>query len=247
VQPVLAIPEQKVISAEAWSDHVAGAVSAGFSAIELPGAAPAEWISQATGNGLSTPVLRAAAGRQDPCLAATDPDARTRAVASLVADLERAASAGVTLVVVTPASARGDGCPRSGESYENLMHATLQSLRELSSAAQQTGVAVAIEVAADGFLLSPMEVRQLLDLVNRPEISACLVWDRIAASGWPYDWIRTLRHRIGCVRWNCGAAGAVEDAAAALAEAHFDGPIVCCGPPAEAARISRRLGAPAGG
>jgi len=239
VQLVLGIPEQPALTDETWSKHVSEAKAAGIEAVEIHGQALPKGISQATARGLRVAVIRSAAGRPDCHLASVAPTVRTAAVSRVLSELNQAAGAAV--VTVAPAAGRWAENTRPAGTYAEALHATLESLRALARPVECAGEAVAVEAAADGFLLAPMELRELLDLVNQPDICACLDVARIVRISRVEDWIGTLRHRIGCVRWNADDAGDIDGLAAALAEVRYAGPVVCHGDPAWVGRQLSRL------
>jgi sugar phosphate isomerase/epimerase len=240
VQAVLGIQERATTTDEAWSKYLSDAAAAGVGAIELPSDTPPAWMSQAADHGLRVVVLRSSAAGPDCHLAAVDPAARTAAISRVKAELDQAAEAGVDVVTVAPASGRRDGQQPPAGTYADALHATLVSLRALAKATERTGRTVAVE-PNDGFLLSPVEFRDLLDLVNRPQITACLDLPRIARSGWIGDWLEVLRYRVGCVRWNEREGPDADAVAAALVRVGYTGPVVCDDVPTQAARQLGRL------
>jgi sugar phosphate isomerase/epimerase len=110
-------------------------------------------------------------------------------------------------------------------------------LRGLHLQAESTGVAIAVEAAHGRWLLSPVELRELIDAANSWAIGACIDLARVSAVGSPIDWITTLTHRVKAVRWNVGpksrnsidSHGAIVDPMAlknALDAVGFRGPII---------------------
>ena len=238
MRPVLAVSDTVTMAGQVWTSCVTEAASAGFEAIELSGDALGEWTSPCADHGVRPAVVRSTATGSAGHLASTDPATRAAAVDRVILELERTARAGGTVVTVAPAGGRlADNAPPAG-TYPDALQATLESLRDLIRPTERTGVAVAVEAVADGFLLSPVEMRELLDRANWPHLCACLNLSRIAVVGWVADWISTLRHRIGCLRWGDpgGPDERIDEIAAALAEVRYSGPIFCGGDPMRAAR-----------
>lgn len=62
------------------------------------------------------------------------------------------------------------------------------------------GVALALDAPSCGCLLSPVELREVIDTANSSAIGACLDLGKIAALGSPADWVTTLGHRVHAVR-----------------------------------------------
>jgi len=104
--------------------------------------------------------------------------------------------------------------------YQDHLNFAFQILHRLRFAAERSGVAMAVEGAAGGGLLSPVELREIIDEANSASVGVCLDIDRIAKIGSTADWITTLRHRIRAVRF--GRSDAVPEALDALVRIHFD-------------------------
>lgn len=119
--------------------------------------------------------------------------------------------------------------PAKGEpgfpSYQDALNYAYQVLRGLRFEAESAGVRIAIEAARGGCLLSPVEVRDLIDAVNSSAIGACLDVDLVSRVGDPLDWLATLGARVGAVRVGYSTLP-VEPLAAALDDLRFDGPVV---------------------
>ena len=119
------------------------------------------------------------------------------------ARLEQAASFGARcLNWRIPAVARhAVGGSRGGFSrYEEALNFAYQLLHGARYDAEATGVALALEAAAGGCLLSPVELREIIDAANSWAVGACVDVARIARIGQPEDWLATLGRRIHSVR-----------------------------------------------
>jgi sugar phosphate isomerase/epimerase len=92
--------------------------------------------------------------------------------------------------------AEGDAFP----SYADALHFAYQLLRTLRFEAEETGIAIALEPAAGRCLLSPVELREIIDAADSWAVGACVDVLRISRIGCPYDWITTLDSRIHAVR-----------------------------------------------
>jgi L-ribulose-5-phosphate 3-epimerase len=75
----------------------------------------------------------------------------------------------------------------------------LEALLSLRFEAEDRGVAIAIENVWNRFLLSPMEMVELIDRVNSPCVGAYLDVGNVLAYGFPEDWIELLGRRIARV------------------------------------------------
>jgi sugar phosphate isomerase/epimerase len=73
-------------------------------------------------------------------------------------------------------------------------------LRRLRLEAEAAGVPLALEAAAGGCLLSPVELRELIDGACSWAVGACLDWTTVTRVGDFADWCETLARRVHCVR-----------------------------------------------
>lgn len=179
-------------SAAEWNEQVAAAARAGFDGVELAIAGPA---AQGLPLDDHTPVTKvgAAAVRS----AWLDADA---AIEQLAAFLRRVAPWGVTCtnVALPPLQAADDG-PGFAR-YQDGLNFAYRFLHGIRYDAEATGVTVAIEAAHGGCLLSPVELREIIDEANSWAVGACLDIDGIRRIGSPEDWITTLGRRVLAVR-----------------------------------------------
>lgn len=172
---------------------------------------------------------------------ATDDRAFSRAVDLTARTLEQAAWLGAVSLAVLPAIV-ADGSQGSGSAgtYAEALNGTHRALQRLAFVAERNGVTIALAGARRGFLLSPVELRELLDEQHLPSVGACLDLDASRSIGSTRDWIETLGRRIHCVVVG-GRLSAIErptenqtqaelaEARDALAAQGFAGPICCTG------------------
>ncbi len=137
-------------------------------------------------------------------------------------------------------------------SYQEGINFAYQLLRRVRLDAECCGVSVALEAGATGCLLSPVELRELIDTANSWAVGVCIDAARIAL---PADWIRILKARVHAVRvrmqnGECGImkqsptirhspfpirhspldqAGNVQAICEALSEIRYDGLIIASG------------------
>ena len=139
--------------------------------------------------------------------------------------------------------------------YADAWHRAIDALAELAPEAEARGVVIALENVWNQFLISPLEMRQLIDEVNSPWVAAYLDVGNVLRYGFPQDWIETLAGRIsrvhlkdyklsvgtvdgfcpltdGDVVWPAVMSG--------LMKKGYDGPITYEGP-GDLADISRRI------
>ena len=188
----------------------------------------------------------------------TSPDAGVRKAAKelTVACLERAAWLGTDALLVVPGVVSHFENPTKPViGYAEALKLAYDALRELAPAAEKTGVIIAIENVWNGFLVSPVEMRDLIDRVNSPFVQAYFDVGNILKIGFPQDWIATLGARIrrihlkdfkvavGNIDGFCqlGDGDANWPAViSALKQAGYNGPLTYEGP-GDLADISRRI------
>jgi hexulose-6-phosphate isomerase len=169
------------------------------------------------------------------------PDSRSREMAARIttALLERAVWLEAPLVKIIPAVT---GKQESGEfiSYDAALQRCFEGLLNIVVEAEQRGVKLAIRPADERFLLSPVEMRELLDRLNSHAVGVALDIDDISRLGRPAEWIRILRYRVLSVSTQRtggeligGSTGADEnrgcslgETLAALREVNYAGPVI---------------------
>ena len=194
------------------------AAGAGFDGVELvipespPDGFDADLNRLVAACALDCPVRAISLGGRS-----TDPNA---AKAEIERWLRGASDLGATCLnlSLSPIAAEGGGFGGYSEAI-NFMHALLRQLR---GTAEATGVAIALEVGG-GALVSPIEVRELIDTANTWAIGACVDTTRLAPGGSPIDWLRTLHRRVTAVRVASATSGAI---AAVLDEIRYEGPVI---------------------
>ena len=110
-----------------------------------------------------------------------------------------AAAAGAGSILLIPAFVGGAAEKTPTASYADALNQTFEALSELRHEAERAGVAIVLENAWNRFLLSPVEVADLLDRLNSPAVGWCLDTGNLLATGYPQDWIATLAGRISRV------------------------------------------------
>ena len=126
-----------------------------------------------------------------------DPAVRQQAQELTRAGLDRAAWLGTDALLVVPGG-RGD-LERAGTAgglrrRPGTRRSTCCS--RLREDAEDRGVHIAIENVWNRFLLSPVEMRDLIDRVNNPWVGAYFDIGNAMAFGYPQDWIDVLGRRI---------------------------------------------------
>lgn len=185
-----------------------------------------------------------------------DPLVRQAAIDLTVACLDRARWLGADVLLVVPGVVRRDKEPgRLVCGYADALVRAHAALQQLMPAAERRGIVIALENVWNGFLLSPVELCELIDRLNSPWIGAYFDVGNVQKFGMPEDWIRTLGPRIARVhikdyRVAVGtSAGFVPpgdgDAdwpaiLAALGQVGYDGPLTVEGP-GDPADLYRRI------
>jgi L-ribulose-5-phosphate 3-epimerase len=114
--------------------------------------------------------------------------------------LQIAAWLGTDALLWVPGGVGVDFIPNFARvSYDNAMQRTRAALRELKSVAESVGVTLAIENVWNKFLLSPLEMRDLIDQQSSTHIGVYFDCGNVLLTGYPEDWIRILGHRIARV------------------------------------------------
>jgi len=188
--------------------------------------------------------------------ASPDPAVRTRARELTIAGLDRARWLGAPALLVVPAVVGHFQKPTQPVAgYADALVYAYEALRELSFEAEARAVTIAIENVWNQFLLSPVEMRELIDRVNSPWVGVYLDVGNVLKFGFPQDWIDTLGWRTarvhvkdfklstGTIDGFCPLGEGDVDWPAvmgALRRQGYDGPITFEGP-GDLTDISRRM------
>ncbi len=114
--------------------------------------------------------------------------------------LERSAVVQAKCLNLTLPGVSGCSDENSFGGYQDALNFAHRVLHDLRHEAESAGVAIALEAASAGCLLSPVELREIVNQANSWAVGVCLDLDRVACVGHPVDWIRTLGGRIHSVR-----------------------------------------------
>ena len=148
-------------------------------------------------------------------LAAPDGPTRRDALARLTELLRLARPAATTrLVIISPVAPRQNAAPC--QSYESALQQLFYALRELADHAEDLATPLAIENPPARLLLSPLELRDLIDAVNSPCVGVCLNAAHARRLGDPADWLEILDRRVFALRLSPPAVAPAEQPWAAL-------------------------------
>jgi len=170
-------------------------------------------------------------------------------LADLLPILHGAADLGASCLNLTLAPVHGSDAHAAEHvfgSYQAALNFAYQLLRQARFDAEATGVALALEAAAGGSLLSPVELRELIDAANSWAVGACVDTRRVRRVGRVADWLATLGHRVHAFRWHAvGPVAGDEPAVAGEEEGHdvaraldgiaYERPVIAGGPQGPAA------------
>jgi L-ribulose-5-phosphate 3-epimerase len=177
---------------------------AGFDGVEptlaQPGAGPltlestereaAQFRETAARVGVELPSLMGGAAAQGTPVLLPDPAVRQQCVENLGKALERAKWLGATAVLLHPGQLKPE------TRYDEAWDWTREALKAVIPHAEEHGVALAIENVWNKFLLSPTEMRQMMDEVNHPLIGTYFDVGNCILYGYPEQWVAILGERI---------------------------------------------------
>lgn len=119
-------------------------------------------------------------------LTAKDPAARKEAMELVRRQLHAAAALGCDTTLVTIGAVTPD------MDYESAYAFALETLTALADEAAACGVSIGVENVWNKFLLSPLEMRALLDQIASDFVGAYFDIGNVVLCGYPEQWIGTL-------------------------------------------------------
>ena len=134
-------------------------------------------------------VMGGGAVRSTPVLS-PDPEVRAACVEKLGRTMERARWLGATAVLLHPGQLRPE------TRYDDAWRWTRDALQAAIPHAEQHHVTLAIENVWNKFLLSPQEMRQMIDEVGHPLIGTYFDVGNCILYGYPEQWVGILGSRI---------------------------------------------------
>lgn len=129
----------------------------------------------------------------------TSGEAKVRARAEEIAkrQLETAALLGVDTILVVPGAVGVDFMPGAEVVPYDLAYArAYEALSRLAAEAQAYRVTIGIENVWNKFLLSPLEMRDLIDSLGSDYVGAYFDVGNALYAGYPEHWIRILNKRL---------------------------------------------------
>lgn len=110
------------------------------------------------------------------------------------------ASRGVKTLNLSIERATAATAAESALRYGEAAHIVYAVLRDLRNEIESSGVMLNVASGAYGLLLSPLEMRQMIDATNSWAIGACVDVAQVSTFSRPADWITCLGSRIRAVR-----------------------------------------------
>ena len=126
-----------------------------------------------------------------------NPENREKAKEITKKQLQVASWLGCDTILVVP-GAVNVAFEQGGEvvDYDVAYERALSALKELAPVAEELKVSSAIENVWNKFLLSPLEMRQIIDEVNSPYVGSYFDVGNVVYCGYPEQWIKILGSRI---------------------------------------------------
>ncbi|MBI3646894.1 MAG: sugar phosphate isomerase/epimerase [Acidobacteriales bacterium] len=170
-------------------------ISGGVLNLSTPGAALEELAALARAEGVQFPSLEIAPLQYS--FTSDDPSERRRGKEVVARAMEIARGLGCSGVLVIPGYVGKMWDPGTDQvSYDHAYDRTLEALRELAPAAERLRVPMLVEPIWNMFLLSPLEMRRLVDEVGSPWCGVLLDTGNVTLCGFAEQWIRILGSRV---------------------------------------------------
>ena len=163
--------------------------------LDTPGKTLAEIRRQAEAEGVALPTLEIAPLQYS--FTADDERQRRYGIEVVSRAMETAKVLGSPGVLVIPGYVGKMWDPQADQVYyEDAYQRTLDCLRELAPLAEQLDIWMLVEPIWNMFLLSPLEMRGLIDAVSSPRCGVLMDTGNVALFGFAEQWIRVLGPRI---------------------------------------------------
>ena len=106
--------------------------------------------------------------------------------------------------------------------YDDAYRNTVKSLKRIAVTGEQVGVTLAIEFVWNGFLFSPLEMRNLLDEVGSERIGFYFDPGNMAVFHYPQHWVRVVGPHVKMVHLKDWKGNALNGSWPALLEGEVD-------------------------
>jgi hexulose-6-phosphate isomerase len=104
--------------------------------------------------------------------------------------LDAAAELGVDTMLLVPGRLKSENC------YDTAMHHLADSLRAVAPHAAKAGVAIGIEQVWNRFLVSPMDMKWVIEQTASPAVGVYIDTGNMVFWNYPEHWIRILARHI---------------------------------------------------
>ena len=130
-------------------------------------------------------------------LTSPDPAQREKAEEIVKKQIDAAAVLGCDTVLVVPGAVAVSFAPELGVvPYDAAYARSLEAVRRLAGYAEKKKVCIGLENVWNGFLLSPLEMRDFLDKVGSEYVGSYFDVGNVLPFGYPEQWVRILGKRI---------------------------------------------------
>lgn len=147
-------------------------------------------------------------------------DAQKRSIEETIAGLRLARELGVGCTLHTLGSLRADLY------YDDAYRNAVASLKEIAVACAEFDVSLAVEFVWNGFLFSPLEMRNFLDEINSPFIGFYFDPGNMAVFNFPQHWVRITAAHLKMVHLKDWKGKALSGEWTPLLEGEVDFPAI---------------------
>lgn len=129
-------------------------------------------------------------------ITSNDETKRSKGIATIRKQLEAAALLKADTILVVPGVV-DNGSNGGGEvRYDTAYDRAYEILRDLADEAEQYKVCIGLENVWNKFLLSPLEMKKMIDDIDSPYVGAYFDVGNVLINGYPEQWIGILGERI---------------------------------------------------
>ena len=114
--------------------------------------------------------------------------------------IRTAAEIGASVCILTPAAVVSVHPTDRVAGYTEVLNAVAEGVQDLFETAERCGVVLAVRAPFAGALLSPVEVRELVDSVGTAWVGVCVDVESLVTIGRAEDWLKVLGRRVAAVR-----------------------------------------------
>mgnify|MGYP000855199113 FL=1 len=125
-----------------------------------------------------------------------DPAIRQKSGDIVKKQLEVAAVFGADSILVVPGAVTGPSAGGEAVPYDVAYDRALEAFTRLKGEAAANQVNIGLENVWNKFLLSPLEMRNLIDQIDSPWIGSYFDIGNVLQFGYPEQWVRILGNRI---------------------------------------------------